>query len=413
MKREHDLDVINEQLKKQKLIDNFTRHSTGHFTVTLTSSTGEYHQIIQFITKLYIAQSKTISDFNELELSYVDEDDNDETKQKVFYKLPLDRMITIKYNNDYVTSELTKISNDHGTQSRVTYLYGLKMTASSKEVLDALILDAAKTEDILKIYCYQADPGHWKRNGCVQNRSIESLVIDKKTKDELFEDIELFYSKESEKEYSFYGMPYKRSYLLHGLPGTGKSSLVSIIATKFKRNIYIICFDPQLTDSGLMSAMSGIPDNSILLLEDIDCVFQDRETAPTKSNVSYSALFNVLDGVSRVKGLLTIITTNYIKTLDSALIRPGRVDLMIEFGFISEQQLIDLLQIYKIDLQKKTINTIYSLCEQKKLVPAAISNFLFRNRKKNLLDSEFITLFKEYLKEINPESNRFKSTMHT
>ena len=42
--------------------------------------------------------------------------------------------------------------------------------------------------------------------------------------------------------------------------------------------------------------------------------------------MSISTLLNVLDGLASSKGRVLIMTTNYIKRLDEALIRPGRVD---------------------------------------------------------------------------------------
>lgn len=409
-KRDHDSDILQDvNVKRRKFTVNdidmdsdspLTIDIIKQFTVTLDSSGGDYYSLMKFITIIYIEQHKMDDNFNELVFSHEDVGE----ERELIYNFPEGREITITYKDEHVTCVNTKLSSDHGTQNEVVYLYGLKIIAKTKEIIDSLILEATVKKDKLNIYHYVADPGYWKKNGLVQQRSAESLVIDKTVMTDLFEDIELFCAKESEAEYSFFGQPYKRNYLFHGLPGTGKSSLVSIIANKWKRNIYIVCFDPQLTDSALMSAVASINDkNSILLLEDIDCVFQNRESESTsKSNVSYSTLFNVLDGVSRVKGMITIITTNFVNKLDKALIRPGRVDFMVGFDIITEQQLLDLLKIYSLNLKKETVDKIYSLCEEKELVPAVLSGFLFRNRKKNLTDIEYITLFKKYLTEINP-----------
>jgi DNA replication protein DnaC len=399
-KRDHEsASVVQGGDIKRRKLDDSNSH-IGQFTMTLDSSLISYNFVLHFITKLYIDQCKINNDFNELAFSHIDTEDH---QNEYIYMIPENREITVKYKEDYVLCKRYRISNDHGTMSDVTYLYGFKMISKSKDVIDKLLLEATTKKQEQMIFCYKSDPGYWKKNGKVQQRPIESLVMDKTVINDLFEDIDLFCTKEAESEYTFFGQQYKRNYLFHGRPGTGKSSLVSIIATKFNRNIYIVCFDPNLTDSLLMTAISTINDkNAILLLEDIDCVFSDRESATSKSSVSYSTLFNILDGVSRVKGMITIVTTNYVDRLDKALIRAGRIDKMIRFDVISKQQLLDILQIYSINLEKTTLDKIYALCKEEDLVPSVLSGFLFRNRKVKLSDSEFINIFNKYLKEINP-----------
>jgi chaperone BCS1 len=56
------------------------------------------------------------------------------------------------------------------------------------------------------------------------------------------------------------------------------------------------------------------------------------------SNVTLSGLLNVLDGVGSDEGKLFFATTNYIDHLDSALIRPGRIDVKIEYKLAIKQQ---------------------------------------------------------------------------
>lgn len=96
-------------------------------------------------------------------------------------------------------------------------------------------------------------------------------------------------------------------------------------------------------DADFLNRMQDIPPGSIVLIEDVDAAFVNREDeAPTtgkkKSTVSFSALLNAIDGVGASEGRLLIITTNHIDRLDRALVRPGRVDHRFKFGDATADQ---------------------------------------------------------------------------
>jgi mitochondrial chaperone BCS1 len=93
----------------------------------------------------------------------------------------------------------------------------------------------------------------------------------------------------------------------------------------------------------------------VLLFEDIDCMKggQKRESASStdkqdgkkesiSNGVTLSGLLNVLDGFFAPTGVLFMMTTNHIETLDSALLRPGRIDYKLYLGNASEAQKVDL-----------------------------------------------------------------------
>eukprot|EP00946_MAST-07B_sp_MAST-7B-sp1_P000552 g552.t1 len=77
---------------------------------------------------------------------------------------------------------------------------------------------------------------------------------------------------ESERWYTERGIPYRRGYLLHGIPGGGKSSLVAAVASELKLPIYMLQLSNELlTDDTLHKLFQTMTLNpSILLLEDID-----------------------------------------------------------------------------------------------------------------------------------------------
>lgn len=97
------------------------------------------------------------------------------------------------------------------------------------------------------------------------------------------------------------GVPYRRGYLLYGPPGTGKTSFTQAIAGALKLHIcYLNLSGGNMDDDGLNRALNDAPPHSIILLEDIDAIFVEREAVSKdrhERHVSFSGLLNALDGV--------------------------------------------------------------------------------------------------------------------
>lgn len=186
-------------------------------------------------------------------------------------------------------------------------------------------------------------------------RLLDSVVFDRDDKNLLMEDIQRFRS--SKQRYARLGVPYHRGYLFFGPPGTGKTSLVSALAAHFGLSIYCLNL-ADLSDRSLMNAVNQIPQESVLLFEDIDCMksgnkrtppstdesesSEKKENAPKGNGVTLSGLLNVLDGLYAPTGVLFVMTTNHIEALDRALLRPGRIDYKLHMGRAVDGQKIDL-----------------------------------------------------------------------
>lgn len=74
------------------------------------------------------------------------------------------------------------------------------------------------------------------------------------------------------------GIPYRRGYLLHGPPGCGKSSFITALAGELEFGICVLNLSERgLTDDRLNHLLSVAPQQSIILLEDVDAAFASRE----------------------------------------------------------------------------------------------------------------------------------------
>lgn len=85
------------------------------------------------------------------------------------------------------------------------------------------------------------------------------------------------------------------------------------------------------------------PNRSIVVFEDIDALFyQDRSKVESSCPLTFSGLLNGLDGIANKNGQIFVMTTNHLEKLDFALIRKGRIDIQVEFGGATPQQVRDL-----------------------------------------------------------------------
>jgi hypothetical protein len=179
--------------------------------------------------------------------------------------------------------------------------------------------------------------------------------------DELKERLDLFVNHPE--WYADRGIPHSLGIMLHGIPGAGKTSTIKAIAKDTHRHIFNLSLRPFTTQKQLLNLFFNeavvihkydgskttynIPINRrVYVIEDIDCmtdVTLDRGLVADKADkaaepgstagdaVTLSFLLNLLDGVLETPGRILVITSNYPEKLDKALVRPGRIDVKIEF----------------------------------------------------------------------------------
>lgn len=214
-----------------------------------------------------------------------------------------------------------------------------------------------------------AEPA-WQRCMARTSRPFSTVILNEKTKQDLISDVTDYLQPSTQRWYSNRGIPYRRGYLLHGPPGTGKSSLSLALAGFFKMRIYIVSLSSiTASEENLATLFAELPRRCVVLLEDIDTAglthTRDNGTGNNSSSaatgpeplepgqltpgngdttnkdnnnnnspgrLSLSGLLNILDGVASQEGRVLIMTTNHVEKLDKALIRPGRVDMIVEFG---------------------------------------------------------------------------------
>ncbi|KAJ7581155.1 BCS1 N terminal-domain-containing protein [Mycena floridula] len=127
------------------------------------------------------------------------------------------------------------------------------------------------------------------------------------------------------------GIPYRRGYLLHGPPGSGKTSFIQALAGSLSYDISLLNLSERgLADDKLNYLLSNTPSNNFVLIEDVDAAFNKRvQTSEDgyQSSITFSGFLNALDGVASGEERIVFMTTNHLEKLDPALIRPGRVDL--------------------------------------------------------------------------------------
>lgn len=243
------------------------------------------------------------------------------------------------------------------------------------------------------------------------------------------------YFLNNHEEYKRIGMPYTLGFLLTGLPGTGKTSFIKCLAKYTKRHIVVLPTKKIRNIDTLKNIFmkddinyTRIPNNKrIYVFEDIDCgewsdivmsrslkrempckndnnsetgkilesvITQivsskcdddDRQgkgrkkgglTSEEKNSITLSDFLELLDGIVEIPGRMIVMSSNHPEILDPALIRPGRIDKVIEFNKLNK---INVAKIFKHWFGHKLPQNVFDSMKDNVFTQAEIGN-LFAQR---------------------------------
>ena len=162
-------------------------------------------------------------------------------------------------------------------------------------------------------------------------KSDELFVFSDSISEKLLKEINTFWEKSE--RYKQNNLVHKRGILLEGFPGTGKSSIISILCKEI------------ISKGGVVFKINGVR-NLDTYFEFIRCGF--REIQPETPVVTIledldqyeeveSELLDFLDGKTHLDHHVVIATTNNTELIPDTYLRPSRIDLKIEVPLPSEQ----------------------------------------------------------------------------
>ena len=152
--------------------------------------------------------------------------------------------------------------------------------------------------------------------------------------------------------------------LLHGLPGTGKTSYLRFLIGKIKKRVLFL--SPTVADNLMnpefIQLLIDNP-NAVLIIEDAENIIMDRKY---NSGASVSNLLNISDGLlADFLNVQLICTFNSSLTLiDSALMRKGRLIAKYEFGKLNIEKAQRLSDHFGFDTLINKPMTIAEIANQ-------------------------------------------------
>ncbi|XP_055348721.1 mitochondrial chaperone BCS1-like [Paramacrobiotus metropolitanus] len=309
---------------------------------------------------------------------------------------------------------------DKGLSDRHKEELNLSTNDCSTDIYRDIIADVKAFHKQRTLGCtllYINEGGYWSptSDSGKRKRPLDSIHLADGISEAIIADIQEFF--DTAEWYADYGVPYRRGYLFHGPPGTGKTSFISAVAGHFDLDICAVNLsDSMMTDEMLRRLMYDAPENSVILLEDVDAAFGDRgeweteaseeakERKPTKKgkgkkktnssavkhkvnhNLTLSGLLNAVDGVGSAEGRIIFMTTNYVERLDAALIRPGRIDYRQLFDYATKYQVESMFRRFHrqcTDDEAQTfVQAVFGQLERPQISMAKLQGLFLRHKNR-------------------------------
>ena len=253
----------------------------------------------------------------------------------------------------------------------------------------------------------QDGKSHWINVPYNPPAKFDMFAMDHSKKVEIMEDLTAF--REAKEYHSKVGKAWKRGYLLHGPPGTGKSTMIGAMANFLEYDVYDLDLTSIKDNAELRKLFLDTTDRSIIVIEDIDAIEvelttkrKSKEAAEEKDDnhlvtielsdknkdkgkVTLSGLLSFVDGLWSACGTerIFVFTTNHVDRLDPALIRRGRMDRHIEMSYCRFEGFKMLAKSYLDITEHSLFGEIGQLLDEIDTTPADVADSLMPRGKRN------------------------------
>jgi ATPase family associated with various cellular activities (AAA) len=143
------------------------------------------------------------------------------------------------------------------------------------------------------------------------------------------------------------GRHLRRGLLLHGRPGTGKTLTAMYLAGRMRDRTVVLLTGREVGLIPRACAMARLLQPSMVILEDVDLIAEDRDRQQPGCTPLLFELLNEMDGLGDDSDVIFLLTSNRPDLLEPALAaRPGRVDLAVEVPLPDADCRRRLIQLY-------------------------------------------------------------------
>ena len=220
-------------------------------------------------------------------------------------------------------------------------------------------IDVHDNFDVEKFVIIEKPKESWKEIGGLKKeiQEIKEVIELPLKKPKLFEKV---------------GIQPPKGVLLYGPPGTGKTLLAKAVANSTQAT-FIEVVGSELVQKFIGEGAKLVKDifnlaknkaPSIIFIDEIDALAATRMDTGTSGerevNRTFMQLLSEIDGFQPLDNVKIIGATNRIDIMDAAIIRPGRLDRLIEVGLPDEDGRLDIFKVHtsKMNLQEVNIKEI-------------------------------------------------------
>ncbi|XP_074319007.1 AAA-ATPase At2g46620-like [Silene latifolia] len=229
----------------------------------------------------------------------------------------------------------------------------------------------------LRVYLNNCQTGKWRSFPFVHPSTFDTIVLDNEVKNKVKNDLEQYLK--SKQYYSKIGRVWRRSYLLYGGSGTGKSSFAAAMSKMISYDLYDLDLSKVSNGSDLKTLLLQTSRKSLILVENLDMYLMG-----SSASVSLTAVLNYMDGVVSSCGdeRVMVFTMNCKNHIDPMVLRPGRVDVHIYFPFC-DFNVFKALALSHLGIKEhKLFGQVEELLQggTRVISPAEISEIMISNR---------------------------------